>query len=157
MAQQCLEGNTLDTSSTPDTEDLMYLTPQVQLQHVIAPQLRFNCYGYITSWSARTVVDNNPSFLTQLSYQITFTLWRPRNDGSQGNYDLVGRNDLTFELSEDKLTPIDNSSGLVPDRYYYFTFQNKAPLENQNLSFQPGDVVGWNVERVRFGITGPIQ
>lgn len=160
MAAQCLQGASPDTQATvpPATEDLRYLAPDQHLQSVIVPALHFNCHGYITSWSALTVIDSNPTFLQLLTYTITFTLWRPREEGS---YDLVGVNDLTFEMNElvSGSTPIDNSSGLVPERYVYFSFQNKRPIENRNLSFQPGDVVGWNIEKA-FGIsstiTGPV-
>ena len=70
-------------------------------------------------------------------------------------------NDLTFETNElvSGITPIDNSSGLVPERYAYFSFQNKSPIENRNLTFQPGDVVGWNIEKaigIASTITGPV-
>ena len=160
MAAQCLHGASPDTQTTVPlaTEDLLYLAPAQHLQSVIVPALDFNCHGYITSWSALTVIDSNPTFIALLTYQITLTLWRPREEGS---YDLVGVNDLIFRETELRsgITPIDNSSGLVPERYVYFSFQNKRPIENRNLSFQPGDVVGWNIEKaigIASTITGPV-
>ena len=70
-------------------------------------------------------------------------------------------NDLLFEASEllSGITPINNSSGLVPERYAYFSYQNKRPLENVNISFQPGDVLGWNIKKAigrTRTITGPV-
>ena len=44
-----------------------------------------------------------------------------------------------------QVDPIDNSTGLAPQRYSYFRFVNRQPIGN--LSFQPGDVIGWTIER----------
>ena len=155
VSSQCLQGASLNVSTEtfPLTEDLLFVAPQRILQYVIVPDMRFNCYGYVTSWSALTVVDSTANFLSFVDYWITFTIWRPNpNKG----YDLVGTSLVSFENLQ--VDPIDNSTGLAPQRYSYFRFVNRQPIGN--LSFQPGDVIGWTIQRsLEFltTITGPVS
>ena len=156
VTSQCLQGSdvNISTATFPATEDLLFVEPQNKLQYVIVPEMKFSCYGNITSWSALTVVDSTANFLSILDYWITFTLWRPR-PGNTG-YDLVGTNLVAFENLQ--VDPVDNSTGLAPQRFSYFTFVNKEPTST--ISFQPGDVVGWTIERSLVGlttITGPVS
>ena len=150
VTSQCLQGSdvNISTATFPATEDLLYVAPQQSLQYVIVPEMKFSCYGNITSWSALTVVDSTDSFLSNLDYWITFTLWRPR-PGNTG-YDLVGTNLVSFENLQ--VDPIDNSTGLAPLRYSYFRFMGRVPART-TISFQPGDVVGWTVERSLVDLT----
>ena len=155
VTSQCLQGANLNVSTEtfPPTEDLLFVAPQSRLQQVIVPEMRFNCYGYVTSWSALTVVDNTTNLLSLLDYWITFTLWRPN---ANKGYDLVGTSLVSFDNLQ--MDPIDNSTGLVPQRYSYFRFVNREPTGN--LSFQPRDVIGWTIERnleVLANITGPVS
>ena len=157
VTSQCLQGSDVNISaaSVPATEDLLYVAPQKSLQYAIVPEMKFNCYGNITSWSALTVVDSAGNFPSLLDYWLTFTLWRPR-PGNTG-YDLVGTNLVAFENLQ--VDPIDNSTGLAPQRFSYFRFVNRVPAST-TISFQPGDVVGWTVERSLVGlttITGPVS
>ena len=157
VSSQCLQGASVNVSTEtfPPTEDLLFVAPQSRLQHVIVPEMRFNCYGYVTSWSALTVVDSTANFLSLLDYFITFTLWRPNENIG---YDLVGTSLVSFENLQ--VDPIDNSTGLAPQRYSYFRFVSKPSNAGGNLSFQPGDVIGWTIERSLeelTTITGPVS
>jgi len=120
VASQCLQGSVVNVSSAdfPATEDLLYVAPQRNLQYVIVPEMKFNCYGNITAWSALTLVDSTGNLLSVLDYVITF------------------------------------------QRFSYFKFDKKQPTSNKVLSFQPGDVVGWTIERsleTPMTIIGPIS
>ena len=110
VSSQCLQrASVISTASFPPTENLLFVTPQSNIQYVIVLEMRFNCYGYVTSWSALTVVDGTANFLSFLDYWITFTLWRPHiNKG----YDLVGTSLVSIEKLQ--VDPIDNSAGLAP-------------------------------------------
>ena len=157
VSSQCLQGASLNVSTEtfPPTEDLLFVAPQRNLQYVIVPEMRFNCYGYVTSWSALTVVDGTANFLSFLDYWITFTLWRLNENKG---YDLVGTSLMSFENLQ--VDPIDNSTGLAPQRYSYFRFESKPSNAGGNLSFQPGDVIGWTIERSLeefTTITGPVS
>ena len=156
VMSKCLQGSDADisTANFPATEDLLFVEPQKKLQYVIVPEMKFNCYGNITSWSAFTVVDSTENLHSTLTYWLTFTLWRPR-PGNTG-YDLVGTNLVSFENLQ--VDPVDNSTGLAPQRFSYFRFVNKEPTST--ISFQPGDVVGWTIERSLVGLAtviGPMS
>lgn len=144
-ASQCITNNNVNISAKPPTTEMLeYFAAGKQLQQVIIPEMRFNCHGKITSWSALTIVNKDPSFLELLSHQLTFTVWRPREGN---NYDLVGQNVVLSEGDEliHGITQINNSSGLIHSDIGYFRFDMKKPAEQ--IAFQPGDVVGWNVHR----------
>ena len=68
VPSQCLQGANLDvhTETFTPTEDLLVVPPQRNLQYVIVPEVRFNCYGLVTSWSALTVVDSTANLLALL-------------------------------------------------------------------------------------------
>ena len=156
VSSQCLQGASLNVSTEtfPPTEDLLFVAPKRNLQYVIVPEMTFNCYGYVTSWSALTVVDSTANFVSILDYFITFTLWRPN---ANKGYDLVGTSLVSFENLQ--VDPIDSFSGLAPQQLSYFQFVKRVPASS-NLSFQPGDVIGWTIERsLEFltTITGPMS
>ena len=156
VSSQCLQGASLNVSTEtfPLTEDLLFVAPKRSLQYVIVPEMRFHCYGNVISWSALTVVDSTANFLSILDYWITFTLWRPN---ANKGYDLVGTSLVSFENLQ--VDPIDNFSGLAPQRLSYFRFVKRVPASS-NLSFQPGDVIGWTIERTLEGLTsiiGPVS
>jgi hypothetical protein len=111
------------------------------IQQAVLPQLEFTSYGTITSFTALTIADSLDSFISFVPYQITFTIWRPRG---LGVYDVVGDNRLKLGATDLKAgrSPIDNSSGLVPASLEFVAITDKEPLEP--VSFQPGDVLGWN-------------
>lgn len=136
------------------TSQLQYFEPEAQLiRQVIIPQLLFTCYGIITSYSALLIVSTLPGD-DLLNHDISFVVWRPRG---QGLYDLVGQND--FVLSGPRirrgLITIDNSTGLtlIPG---YFRLIDEPP-ESKHISFQPGDVLGWNVNQKMLTNRRPIS
>lgn len=139
----CIDNLDVNATDPPPTEMLMYFASEARLQQIVVPEMIFNCHGNITSWSALTIVKTVPDFLNNLSHELSFTVWRPRSGNTI--YDLVGQSVLSFESTEllDGITQIDNSSGLAPSDRGYFRFIEKQPREV--ISFQPGDVVGWNV------------
>lgn len=149
---QCLSNSLLDIGNVPppETSQLQYYETVINstearpLRQVIIPQLQFSCHGIITSYSALTTLLTGTNFLSFLGYEISFAVWRPRG---QGLYDLVGQNRLIFSGKplQDGVSPIDNSTGLVSGNIEYFQFTNKEP-QGGHISFQPGDVLGWNVE-----------
>ena len=121
--------NLLNVSSVPapDTAQLRYF-PLLndRMQHYIVPQYQFTCHGVITSYTALTVVQNNPSFITSLPHLIDFTVWRP---GSSGIYILVGTNTLSFEVLKlgGNTVPVDNSTGLLQENLAYFELSDEQP------------------------------
>ena len=123
---------------------MRYFAAGELLQQVIIPEMSFKCHGNITSWSALTVVNQDEQFLMYLTYELTFTVWRPR----EGNiYDLVGQNEIEYEGTElmNGITQIDNSSGQIQSNIGYYRLNMKEPKEQ--ITFQPGDVVGWTISR----------
>lgn len=110
---------------------------------VLMPEVKFNCSGIITSYSAVTITSKA---FDSLAKAITFSLWRPRG---QGLYDVVGRNELVFSsFFEGTLLDLDNSTGQIQANMRYFMFTNKEP--SNYISFQPGDILGWQVEEAFF-------
>lgn len=101
------------------------------------PEIRFDCVGSVTSWSGHTLVLTRENFLEILTHTITFQVWRPSLDNK--SYTLVGSNHLTFQGQRlsDGIKPIENQSYIA-----YFSFTEPVPGGEQ-VSFIPGDVVGW--------------
>ena len=137
------------TVSLPPIDQVTYFEfDNTVFQQAILPQLKFTSYGTITSFSALTVANSFDRFIDFVPHEISFTVWRPRGAGL---YDVVGHTVLKFgsgDLRAGRLT-IDNSSGLVPEDLDYFNFTDKEPdytnpLSSGPVSFQPGDVLGWN-------------
>ena len=104
------------------------------------PQLRFTCLGYITSWSAHTLVLTRTNFIETLTHVALLQVWRPSSSDNQ-SYSRVGTNQLTFRGSRLRngiiLDPTTNGTA-------FFNFTEPVPPEEQIL-VQPGDVVGWFV------------
>lgn len=138
------------------TSQLQYFEPEAQLiRQVIIPQLLFTCYGIITSYSALLIVSTLPGDLDLLTQDISFVVWRPRG---QGLYDLVGQNDFVLSGPRIRRGLIDNSTGLtlIPDNLEYFRLIDESP-QKEHISFQPGDVLGWNVNQKMFTNRRPIS
>ncbi len=106
-------------------------------KQVIVPEMRFDCVGSITSWSAHTLVLTLENFLEFLGHTITFQVWRPSEDGR--SYMLVGSNVLTFQGQRlrDGITRVLGRNDVA-----YFSFTESISISEQ-ISFIPGDVVGW--------------
>ncbi len=149
----CID-NLINTTTIPPpaVPELMFFNKSLTafIEHqVIIPQMRFNCSGIIRSWSgvavlARKFIENMDIF-----HAITFTVWRPRTiEGSSlSEYSIVGHSLLRFNSRElnGSILEIDDSTGIVSEEFAFFHFIEKMAKPREQIAFQPGDVVGWNV------------
>ena len=117
---------------------------------VIVPEMKFNCHGYITGWSALLSFGFSESAFNGLNHDITFQLWRPSPRDS-GIFTFVGSSKIRFfpSSSPDGVTFINGSSN-------YFNLTSVTPSGGQNLRFQPGDVMGWYIHS-KLGIEVPLS
>ena len=92
-------------------------------RQVIVPSLNFSCYGRITHISYVTIDGSHPS-----GNSPVFQIWRPSSFGSNV-YNRVGQSQFLFE-------------NLIEDINFYFT-NAKMMVENYQIEFQPGDVIGY--------------
>lgn len=108
--------------------------------------MKFNCHGYVTNWTAHTLLQNSISFLP---YAITFQVWRPRSN--ERSYSLVGSNELRFAG-----TALRNGSTSIPGKssVKYFSFNRRVERE-ERIHFVPGDVVGWFMSTSHHGELAP--
>ena len=120
---------------------------------VIVPEMKLNFSGYITGWSALTLILTLPNYVEILTHAITFQVWRPSNPTAPQGYTLVGSNRLEFE-QEALLQGITNISGLNNMSYFNFT-DKQVPME-ERIHFKSGDIVGWYVLPLE-GITIPLS
>ena len=119
-------------------EDVNYIKPVKELGYlVIVPEMRFNCHGYITGWSAVTRLNSSENIINNLGHYVTFQLWRPSTRGS-GIYNFVGSQALKFV--NNTLRPGLN----IINATQFFTFIS-VQVSGEKLFFQPGDVVGWYI------------
>ena len=135
------------TSGFSDPEDFrkegaQYLPLQIGSSNglqVIIPEMKFNCHGYITSWSALTALNSNFEILV---HHIYFQIWRPI---PEGKYQFVGEDYLLFTSPEiqgnvDTESPTEEDIG-------FFQFENKIGVELENRTsrvyFRPNDVLGY--------------
>ena len=104
---------------------------------VIVPEMRFDCHGYITGLNALTQLDSIDAVIQNLYHDITFQLWRPSPRGS-GIYELVWSKTLNFIRNNIR-------DGLViKNGLQFFNFTSSLP-NDEELYFQPGDVMGWYI------------
>ena len=106
---------------------------------VIVPDMRFDCHGYISGWSALTWLNSNNVAIDNLNHVITFQLWRPSpSDGRV--YTFVGSQRLDFIGASLRagLTVVNGT------QFFRFT-SDSAESDDERLYFQPGDVVGWYI------------
>ena len=101
----------------------------------IAPQLKFDCHGTITSWHVLTNFNTVDTALDVLFHDITFQLWRPSAEDSRV-YSFVGSNIAQFAGNEIRAgrTIMDGTQ---------FSNLTSTPSTQDRLQFQPGDVIGW--------------
>ena len=96
-----------------------------ELHQAIIPSYRFTCYGNITEWG----VDILPAGgMHDGFYNLDLQVWRPSPTvQTTGCYSLVGINRFTS-------VPLPNQVAEV------------TPLPQEQIEFQPGDVLGFNLE-----------
>ena len=114
-------------------------SPEGERFQAIVPAYTFQCSGKVTEWRACV----SPGGKNE-QYYIQFQVWR--STGIEGCYELVGYNTpLEDDDSEGILHPSGDSSDplhrcvVLPVR------------ESQQIEFQPGDVIGYYVDRFKNG------
>ncbi len=123
--------------SLQPSADLTDIAPDSGTQdgiQVIAPGLKFECYGQITEWRALVTVEDFEAGL-RLTHLLYLQVWRPSQD-FDGKFDLVGSNLLTYRPRTATVT-LDSSN---------ITFANLSSSqisESEQIYFQPDDVLGW--------------
>ena len=118
------------------------------------PAYRFQCSGRVTEWRACV----QPGGSSDGQYYIQFQVWRPT--GIEGCYKLV---DYNIPLDDARMSETEMSdSSVIIDAEGFLSppGNNSDPLhrcvvlpvrENQQIEFQPGDVVGYYVDRFKNG------
>ena len=147
MSQQACRSESFPSTGQfllSDSIDYLEPLPNSFGHLVILPELKFNCDGYITGWSALTQFASTKNAINQLPHDITFQLWRPSTRGD-GMYTFVGSNKLEFFFG-----PMGESFTAVNDSFKLYNFTSVAPPEDQqHLYFQRGDVIGWYIHTAR--------
>ena len=140
ISEGCLEGN-LDVhiAKPPSRKRMQYVDTGPEDQYVLVPDMFISCYGRITSWSGLALVQNTKEIQNHM-HQIILIVWRPR---SNNQYNMIGQNRLLFSPNEMKgnVFSIDGSNSTLA----FFRFKYKVP--SASISVQPGDVIGWKVEK----------
>ena len=103
-----------------------------ELHQAIIPSYRFTCCGNITEWG----VDVHPAGGNHdMIYNLDLQVWRPSPTvQTTGCYSLVGINRFTS-------VSLTNSVAVV------------TPLPQEWIEFQPGDVLGFNIENINVNTT----
>ena len=97
-------------------------------QQAIIPSYRFDCCGNITEWG----VDVHPGGGgNDMQYTLNLQVWRPSPAvETTGCYSLVGANHFTSITLSSRVAVV-------------------TPLPQEQIQFQPGDVLGFYVESAR--------
>ena len=132
-------------------DDVSYLQPNARYSvgHlVIVPEMRFDCHGHITGWSALTQLDSSDRQIDNLNHDITFQLWRPSPRGSS-IYEVVWSKTLDFVNHTIR-------DGLVTEKETRFFNLTSILPNDERLYFQPGDVIGWYIHTLVQSIERPL-
>ena len=110
---------------------------------VIVPNKRLNFSGYISGWSAGTLVLTKSNYLELLTHTITFQVWRPSDlSGPASEYILVGSNQINFDFNaanlQDNITHIPGANSTA-----LFYFENVEVPATERIHVISGDVIGW--------------
>lgn len=107
---------------------------------VIFTGAQFNCHGYITGWSALTVVDVS-YLLDKLTHRIHMQVWRPVKNRT---YQLVGTEELDFNRPQ-IINGLFDDGRAAERNFSFFNFSVNSVYENSQsqIYFQPGDVIGY--------------
>ena len=114
----------------------------------IAPQLKFNCHGSISSWHALTTFNTADTALDVLFHDITFQLWRPSAEDNR-LYSFIGSNIAKYNGNEIR------ARRTILDGRQFFNLTS-TPSAQDRLQFQPGDVVGWYIHTTVQAIDQPL-
>ncbi len=133
MVPQCSTGFPAKDSLQPSA-DLTDIAPDSGTMdgiQVIAPGIKFECYGQITEWRALVTIESQ--MVVTLTHHLYLQVWRPSQD-FDGKFDLVGSN-LLIQRPQ-AVTTTDNSN-------ITFAMLTSQISENEQIQFQPDDVLGW--------------
>ena len=135
IAQVCLQANSNGGNSLPDFIDPGTDAPRIDITPIqaIIKSYEFQCCGMVKEWAA--FVEPGGSFHRGV-YTIKFQIWRPTDCN---RYDKAGENTFSFV----NLSP----SSVI----------NEIPPSNEQLQFQPGDVLGYYLERADNNNNGGLQ
>ena len=99
-------------------------------RQVIVPHLNFSCYGRITHITYVTINGSHPG-----NKLPVFQIWRPSSFGSNV-YNRVGQ----AQFRSESLIIIEDT--VIEDTKFYLT-NAEMMVENHQIEFQPGDVIGY--------------
>ena len=119
----------------------------------IVPAYTFQCTGRVTEWRACV----QPGGSASERYYIQFQVWRPTVEGC---YELVDYNIPLDDAQVEEMTITDSTSIIEAEGYLSPPGDRNDLLhrcvvlpvrESQQIEFQPGDVVGYYVDRFNNG------
>ena len=132
-----IRGLREEPSFTMDKADYLPFDKDAAYQ-VILPGFKFNCYGYVTNWSALVLFENTTS---RAVHEIHFQIWRPNGTGK---YMLAGFHWI-IQISPQSSCSVPTNEGLV---FYNITNEvERYHGGDKPLYFQPGDVLGVHISQ----------
>ena len=134
VAPRCSTGFPAVDSLQPSA-DLTEIAPDFRTIdgiQVITPGIKFECHGQITEWRALVTVKDQETGL-RLTHLLYLQVWRPSQD-FDGKFDLVGSNLLRYRPQTATVTSSSNIT---------FAVLTSQASENEQIHFQPNDVLGW--------------
>ena len=150
--QQCSVDNLPEFGSTDDRD-----RPGTDRFQAIVPAYTFQCTGRVTEWRACV----QPGGSASHQYYIQFQVWRPTANGVDGCYELVDYNIPLDDAREEEMNVSDSTSIIEAEGFLSPLEDRNDPLdhcvvlpvrESQQIEVQPGDVVGFYVDRFRDGV-----
>ena len=127
-------------------------SPECDRFQAIVPAYRFQCSGRVKEWGACVQPGGDNE-----EYYIQFQVWRPT--GTEGCYELVGYNEPPVEDTQEGSEVRGSRS--TNREYGILEPVNRCVVltvrENEQIDFQPGDVVGYYVDYFRYRNMSGIQ
>ena len=142
--QQCGVANLPAFRDRRDDNDEYLGRPPADRLQAIVPAYTFNCTGRVTEWRACVDLGSHRE-----RYYIQFQVWRPT--GVPGCYRLVGFN-APPEPTFDGMGEVNNADQLLQpgERDSPLDRCVRLPVsEDEQIEFQPGDVIGYYADRFR--------
>ena len=138
-AQDCLRAVSDGGDSLPSFFDPGNSAPRIDITPIqaIITSYEFHCCGTIAGWAA--IVEPGGGVHNDGAYSITFQVWRPTLS-DRDRYVKVGENYFESVI-------LDTKSVIC-----------ETPAPNEQLHFQPGDVVGYYLDQdIDSGTNGGLQ
>ena len=135
-ADDCIRANSDEGDRLPNFGDPGNNAPRIEVNpiQVIIKSYQFHCCGKVGEW--RAYIEPGGDMYDRL-YTIKFQIWR-LTDATLNRYVKVGENSFPRVQVSDSRIREDLSS-------------------NEQLHFQPGDVLGYYLEQTEHGNEGGIQ